>query len=108
MKKTNIRIFQGILTQAIQDALYTPDKEDKRKENDYLLKLKEGKVSPKKFEGENFRMKRDALNWLYGHDKDDLWLLELCCDLSNLSQDRVIQKIEKYHRENGLSLNAIK
>ena len=99
MKKTNIRIFQGILTQAIQDALYTPDKEDKRKENDYFLKLKEGK---------DFRMKRDALNWLYGHDKDDLWLLELCCDLSNVSQDKVIKKIEKYHSENGLSLNAIK
>jgi hypothetical protein len=44
--------------------------------------------------------KRDALHWLYGKDKKSLWMLELCCDISNVTREQVIKFIESKHNEN--------
>tara|TARA_R100000935_G_C2774658_1_gene139088 strand:- start:36 stop:578 length:543 start_codon:yes stop_codon:yes gene_type:complete len=44
--------------------------------------------------------KRDALHWLYGKDKKNLWMLELCCDISNVTKEQVVKLIESKHNEN--------
>jgi hypothetical protein len=46
--------------------------------------------------------KRDALNWLYGIDKDDVWLLDLCCDISNVTREQVINVVENAHKNKTL------
>jgi len=43
-------------------------------------------------------LKRDALKWLYGHDKDYIWILELCCDICNVTKEQVREAIEKHHK----------
>ena len=48
---------------------------------------------------DDFLFKRDALRWLYGQDKNDVWLLELCCDVCNVTQEQIIKVIEKHHKD---------
>ena len=88
--------------------------EIKHKENlkRYFIRKKESKIKykrkkPKKAylrnnparSQDDMMFKRDALRWLYGQDKNDVWLLELCCDVCNVTQEQIIKVIEKHHKD---------
>tara|TARA_R110000765_G_scaffold81721_1_gene159731 strand:+ start:59 stop:580 length:522 start_codon:yes stop_codon:yes gene_type:complete len=169
MNTNTKRLFKGILSQAMVDALYVFDDDDNKEEVKYLKKLAKWKIQYierekiheeklkeyliykekkeikhegklKKYEEskkKNVRykrkkpnmefvkrepkkdylaqrpvrkqteveFKRDALNWLYGRDKKDLWILELCCDVCNVTQEQVIRVIEKHHKEKPIKEN---
>jgi len=107
------RLFKAILSQAMVDALYIPNEEDKKIEKEFYKKelnfknrssTKQYKRKPPKRLQNEMAFKRDALEWLYGHNKKDLWILDLCCDVCEISQSRIKQIIEINHKTDKYNL----
>lgn len=112
------RIYKAILSQAIVDALYIPSKKDKEVEDEYYkkelafkerssklkFKKKQYQRSPPKRLQNEMAFKRDALKWLYGHNKDDLWILDLCCDICEVTQSQIIKIIESTHESDDYNV----